>query len=123
MLVSTLRYLDLANAPQVTATSIFNGGSYLLSNQSWPLQVIEFTDELTGSLYQSSKTAKSSVGWNVHVSSRRSWYIRDLSHAPDHWADDGSGPWKLGARHWGTRKIPMTTGEVVSLHRHYMFKK
>jgi hypothetical protein len=121
--VSTLRYIDLAKVPQVTARSIFNGESCLLSNQSWPLQVIELTNKITDPLHQPRKTTQSSVGWNVQESGRRTWYVRDPSSAPNHSADDGSRPWKLGARQWGMRKIPMVTGEVGGLYSHYMFKK
>ncbi|KAJ5288417.1 hypothetical protein N7508_011192, partial [Penicillium antarcticum] len=121
--VSTLRYLDLAKVPKVTARSLFNEGSCLLSNQSWPLQVIEVTDKVTGYLSQPSKSLQSSVGWNAHESGRRSWYIRDMTSSPNHSVDDGSRPWKLGSRRWGMRKVPMSLGEVGGLYCHYMFKR
>lgn len=119
---STLCYLDLTKAPQVTARSIVNGSACLLSGPSWPLQVIELSSEVTGPLRQSSK-AQASVGWKVQESGRRSWYVRDSSSTPNHSVDDGSRPWKFGARWWGMRKVPVVPGEIGGLYGHYMFKK
>ncbi|KAJ6116144.1 hypothetical protein N7523_005588 [Penicillium sp. IBT 18751x] len=119
---STLCYLDLTKVPHVTAMSIVNGNDCLLNDQSWPLQVIELSSEVTGPLCQSSK-AQASVGWKVHKSGRRNWYVRDSSSTPSGWVDDGSRPWKLGARWWGMRKVPVVAGEISGLYSHYMFKK
>ncbi|KAJ6125933.1 hypothetical protein N7471_010426 [Penicillium samsonianum] len=96
---SILYYLDLATVPQVTVRSVFNEGScLLLSNQSWPLQVIKLTNEITLSLYQASKYRRTSVSWNIWGSGRRSWYVRDSSSALIRSVDDASGSWKLNSK-------------------------
>jgi hypothetical protein len=42
---------------------------------------------------------------------------------PNEPTDDGSRSWKMGARWWGMRKIPMAVGDVGGIYGHYMFKK
>ncbi|KAJ5318682.1 hypothetical protein N7476_005102 [Penicillium atrosanguineum] len=120
---SSLCYLDLSKIPHINARSIFTSGVCILSNQSWPLQAIELSDEVTSSLRRSSKVSQSSVGWNVQECGRRNWYVRDSLSAPRNSIDDGSRPWKCGARYWGMRKVPTVMGEVGGLYHHYMFKK
>lgn len=121
---STLCYLDLAKVPQMTIGAIFNTSScLLLSEQSYPLQVIEFSDKIITPLRERTKTQRVSVGWTVRDLGRRGWYVRDPASLPNEPLDDGSRSWKMGARWWGMRKIPMVTGDVGGIYGHYMFKK
>ncbi|KXG52978.1 uncharacterized protein PGRI_000280 [Penicillium griseofulvum] len=121
---STLCYLDLAKVPQMTIGAIFNTSAcLLLSNQSYPLQVVEFSDKIITPLRERAKTQRASVGWTVRDLGRRGWYVREPSSMPHEPSDDGARYWKMGARWWGMRKIPMAVGEVGGLYGHYMFKK
>ncbi|KAJ5983421.1 hypothetical protein N7481_005520 [Penicillium waksmanii] len=121
---STLCYLDLAKVPQMTIGAIFNTSScFLLSEQSYPLQVIEFSDKIITPLRERAKTQRVSVGWTVRDLGRRGWYVRDPASLPNEPLDDGYRYWKMGARWWGMRKIPMAVGDVGGIYGHYMFKK
>lgn len=121
---STLCYLDLAKVPQMTIGAIFNTNTcHLLSEKSYPLQVIEFSDKIITPLRERAKTHRSSVGWTVRELGRRGWYVRDPASIPHELVDDGSRFWKMGARWWGMRKIPVAVGDVGGLYGHYMFKK
>lgn len=121
---STLCYLDLAKVPQLTLGAIFNTGTCaLLTEESYPLQVIEFSDKIITPLRERSKTQRVSVGWTVRDLGRRGWYVRDPASMPNQPADDGFRSWKVGARWWGMRKIPMAVGDVGGIYGHYMFKK
>ncbi|KAJ5606192.1 hypothetical protein N7510_008973 [Penicillium lagena] len=121
---STLCYLDLAKVPQLTLGAIFNTATCaLLTGQSYPLQVIEFSDKIITPLRERSKTQRVSVGWTVRDLGRRGWYVRDPASMPDQPVDDGFRSWKVGARWWGMRKIPMAVGDVGGIYGHYMFKK
>ncbi|CAG8023405.1 unnamed protein product [Penicillium salamii] len=121
---STLCYLDLAKVPQMTIGAIFNTSTcLLLANQSYPLQVVEFSDKIITPLRERAKTQRVSVGWTVRDLGRRGWYVRDPASMPNEPLDDGARYWKMGARWWGSRKIPMVVGDVGGLYGHYMFKK
>ncbi|PYH45999.1 Leucine Rich Repeat domain protein [Aspergillus saccharolyticus JOP 1030-1] len=120
----TLRYLDLNKAPQLTIGTVFNPNAcVILSQQTYPLQVIEFSDKLIAPLRERARNAKTSPGWTVRELGRRGWYVRDPSSMPNYALDDGSRDWKMGARWWGMRKIPVAVGEVGGIYGHYMFKK
>lgn len=121
---STLRYLDLTKVAQISLSTIFNTGACLLvSERSYPLQVLEFSDKIISPLRERSKNSRSSTGWTVREIGRRGWYVRDPSSMPWHPPDDGARSWKVGARWWGMRKIPVAVGDVGGIYGHYMFKK
>lgn len=120
----SLCYLDLNKVPQLTIGTIFNTNTcLLLSQQSYPLQVIEFGDKIIAPLRERTKSNKSSSGWMVRELGRRGWYVRDPDSVPSRETDDGSRSWKMGARWWGMRKIPVAVGDVGGIYGHYMFKK
>ncbi|PLB55096.1 leucine rich repeat domain protein [Aspergillus steynii IBT 23096] len=119
----SLCYLDLTKASQLTLGTVFNTSScLLLSQQSYPLQVIEFHEKLIAPLRERTKTAKS-TGWTVRELGRRGWYVRDPASMTNETPDDGARTWKMGARWWGMRKIPVAVGDVGGIYGHYMFKK
>ncbi|KAG2419482.1 hypothetical protein HFD88_004278 [Aspergillus terreus] len=119
-----LCYLDLTKVNQLSLGTVFNTSAcLLLSPQSYPLQVIEFGDKLIAPLRERTKNARSSLGWTVRELGRRGWYVRDPASMPSQPVDDGSRCWKMGARWWGMRKIPVAVGDVGGIYGHYMFKK
>ncbi|KAH1390659.1 hypothetical protein KXW83_005951 [Aspergillus fumigatus] len=121
---SSLCYLDLNKVPQLSIGTIFNTNTcLLLSQQSYPLQVIEFSDKIIAPLRERVKNNRASSGWTVRELGRRGWYVRDPASMPNQVPDDGSRPWKMGARWWGMRKIPVAVGDVGGIYGHYMFKK
>ncbi|KAL4921769.1 hypothetical protein BDW62DRAFT_208322 [Aspergillus aurantiobrunneus] len=121
---SSLCYLDLTKVPKLSVGTVFNTNScLLLTKQSYPLQVIEFSDKLITPLREKPKNTKSSPDWTVRELGRRGWYVRDPASMPDTPIDDGSRSWKMGARWWGMRKIPVAVGDVGGLYGHYMFKR
>ncbi|KAL3456183.1 hypothetical protein BJX64DRAFT_48786 [Aspergillus heterothallicus] len=120
----TLCYLDLTKVPGLTVGVVFNTNTcLLLSKQSYPLQVIEFSDKLITPLREKPKNTKTSPDWTVRELGRRGWYVRDPASMPNIAIDDGSRCWKMGARWWGMRKIPVAVGDVGGLYGHYMFKR
>ena len=120
----SLCYMDLTKVPRLTIATLFNtNGCFLLSQQSYPLQVIEFSDKIIAPLQERTKNGKSSSGWMVRELGRRGWYVRDPDSIPSREPDDGSRSWKMGARWWGMRKIPVAVGDVGGIYGHYMFKK
>ncbi|KAI9375324.1 hypothetical protein BJX61DRAFT_539984 [Aspergillus egyptiacus] len=121
---STLCYLDLTKVPGLTVGIVFNTNACsLLSRQSYPLQVIEFSEKLITPLREKPKNTKTSPDWTVRELGRRGWYVRDPASMPNVPIDDGSRGWKMGARWWGMRKIPVAVGDVGGLYGHYMFKR
>ncbi|EAW10604.1 Leucine Rich Repeat domain protein [Aspergillus clavatus NRRL 1] len=121
---SSLCYLDLTKVPSLTIGTVFNTNAcLLLSQQSWPLQVIEFSDKIIAPLRERIKNNRPSSGWTIRELGRRGWYVRDPASMPSQAPDDGSRSWKMGARWWGMRKIPVAVGDVGGIYGHYMFKK
>ncbi|PGH18601.1 hypothetical protein AJ79_00380 [Helicocarpus griseus UAMH5409] len=124
---SQLRYLDLTKNPHVTQAALLNPKSCLLvTPHSYPLDVIELSEKIISPLRQRSRANKYGNGWLVRDLGRRGWYVREPMHnaqgKPVN-VDDGRRSWKMGARWWGTRKVPVAVGEVGGLYGHYMFKK
>lgn len=74
-------------------------------------------------------------GWVVREFGRRSWYVRGpgakgaaacgiAGSGCEQWnVDDGWRGWKMGAKWWGMRKIPVAVEDVGGLYGHYMFKR
>ncbi|KAI5284765.1 hypothetical protein KEM54_001095 [Ascosphaera aggregata] len=80
-------------------------------------------------------SARYGNGWVVRELGRRSWYVRGPGakgssecgipgSGCDPWhVDDGWRSWKMGAKWWGMRKIPVAVEDVGGLYGHYMFKR
>ncbi|EEH08090.1 leucine rich repeat domain-containing protein [Histoplasma capsulatum G186AR] len=126
---SQLCYLDLTKNPHVTQAALLNPKACLLvTPHSAPLDVIELSEKIISPLRQRSRLNKYGNGWLVRDLGRRGWYVRGpaLEARQGKLAakmDDGRRPWKMGARWWGMRKIPVAVGDVGGLYGHYMFKK
>ncbi|EEP80492.1 conserved hypothetical protein [Uncinocarpus reesii 1704] len=119
-----LRYLDLTKNPYLTQATLLNPKSCLLvTQQSYPLHVIELTERIITPLRQRSPRN----GWVVRDLGRRGWYVREPPTNPNDLKlmprDDGRRSWKMGARWWGMRKVPVCVGDVGGIYGHYMFKK
>lgn len=118
----SLHYLDLTRVPCLSLPTLFNPKAcVLVSPQSVPLEVLELSDKLINPLRERSKSGKS-IGWTVRELGRRGWYVREPGERLSP-ADDGSRSWKMGARWWGMRKIPVAVGDVGGIYGHYMFKR
>ncbi|KAI5296106.1 hypothetical protein KEM52_005637 [Ascosphaera acerosa] len=80
-------------------------------------------------------SARYGNGWVVRELGRRAWYVRGpgakgaaacgiAGSGCDQWSvDDGWRWWKMGAKWWGMRKIPVAVEDVGGLYGHYMFKR
>jgi len=126
---SNLRYLCLSGVSSVTPNNIiFPDTCALLNYDSFPLQVLEFSDKVLDGLKDRPMTSKK-LGWIVKTQARRGWYVRAGTGtlpggekiAKDLAADDGWRPWKMGGYWWGARKIPMAVGEVSGIYGYYAF--
>ncbi|EQL34494.1 hypothetical protein BDFG_03644 [Blastomyces dermatitidis ATCC 26199] len=126
---SQLRYIDLTRNPHVTQAALLNPKACLLvTPHSAPLDVIELSEKIISPLRQRSRANKYGNGWLVRDLGRRGWYVREPALGtrqgkPTVKPDDGRRSWKMGARWWGMRKIPVAVGDVGGLYGHYMFKK
>ncbi|KAL1964724.1 hypothetical protein VTN77DRAFT_6750 [Rasamsonia byssochlamydoides] len=118
-----LHYLDLTRVPSISLTTLLNPKScVLVSSQSVPLEVLELSDKLITPLRERAKPGKSN-GWTIRELGRRGWYVREPGADVPPRRDDGSRWWKMGARWWGMRKIPVAVGDVGGIYGHYMFKR
>ena len=117
-----LRYIDLNRNPYITQAALLNPKLCVLATAiSYPLDVIELSEKTINPLRQRNRS-----GWVVRDLGRRGWYVRAPPTDPNDKSlmpDDGHRSWKMGARWWGMRKIPVTVGDVGGLYGHYMFKK
>lgn len=116
-----LRYLDLTGIVNVSQASLFNSSCALLGPLTAPLEVLELGDTVISAL-RGSKATNKRRGWVVKDLGRRGWYVREPQPGQQN-GSDGRRGWKMGARWWGMRKIPMAWSEVSGLYGHYMFKK
>lgn len=116
-----LRYLDLTGIASVSQASLFGSSCALLGPLTVPLEVLELSDTVI-SVLRGSKATNKRRGWVVKDLGRRGWYVREPQPG-QHGGSNGRRSWKMGARWWGMRKIPVAWSEVGGLYGHYMFKK
>jgi hypothetical protein len=114
----SLRYVDLTGVASISQMSLMGSSCVLASPQSFPLEVIELGSDVITRLRNRSKSNKS-LGWVVKELGRRGWFVRQAAEGI---VDDGSRSWKMGARWWGTRKVPVAVQDVGGMYGHYMFK-
>lgn len=79
-------------------------------------------------------------GWTVMEAGRRYWLVRDMRGVAggtlpvgdgmrvgsrSEWKkrDEGDRAWKMGAKYWGMRKVPVARMEVGGMYGLYMFKR
>ena len=114
----SLRYLDLTGVASISQMSLTDPSCVVVSQQSSPLEVIEVGRDVISRLRDRSKSNRR-LGWVVKELGRRGWFVREALESN---GDDGSRPWKMGARWWGMRKLPVAVQDVGGMYGHYMFK-
>jgi hypothetical protein len=111
----SIRYLDLSdlNEQDLSLNTIFNDHSSLLNAGRRPLEVIEFS-EIAHKRLARSQTALGMTGWVAKEIQSRCWLV-------SMYPSDGHRAWKMGAKDWGMRKIPVAVAEVGGMFGTYMF--
>lgn len=142
-----LKHLDISDIEKADfdLMSIFSQRDSILREISWPLEVIEVSENMQD-LFEARKGLCQSRGWRIKEAGRRSWLVRDKdlvnlptqSFGPTQHKkvlqklkvdemkndkDDGTRPWKMGALSWGMRKIPVVNQDVSGMYGLYMFKR
>ncbi|KIW73752.1 hypothetical protein PV04_01845 [Phialophora macrospora] len=120
---STLRYLDLSLIPSVTQLSLSYSPASLLDQSTLPLEVIELGSDVLTEVKrrQGNIHGKTKPDWVVKELGRRGWYVRQPSSEAA--LDDGWRAWKMGARWWGMRKVPVVEQNVGGMYGYFMFKR
>ncbi|OCT53309.1 Leucine Rich Repeat domain protein [Cladophialophora carrionii] len=122
---STLRYLDLSLIPSVTQLSLSYSPSSLLDASTLPLEVIELGSDVLAEVKRRQgnirSSSKAKPEWVVKELGRRGWYVRQPNLEGT--VDDGWRPWKMGARWWGMRKVPVVEQDVGGMYGYFMFKR
>jgi hypothetical protein len=120
---STIRYLDLSGIKSVSQMSLSYSPSSLLGPDTLPLEVIELGPEVLQEIKRRNTHVKK-PDWVVKELGRRGWYVRQpLEDADSLVDDDGSRSWKMGARWWGMRKLPVVEQAVGGMYGYFMFKR
>ncbi|KAL8296364.1 hypothetical protein RB597_005780 [Gaeumannomyces tritici] len=114
----TVRYLDLSDmwGGELDASTLFND-SVLLQSVTEPLGVVEFSADVFKKVRKSTG-ALARYRWRVSEIHVRSWLVREGGDNED---DNGARHWKMGARYWGMRKVPVAKAEVGGMYGSYMF--
>jgi len=122
---STLRYIDLSLIPSVTQLSLSYSPTSLLDRSTLPLEVIELGSdvltEINRRLGNVRNKDRAKLEWVVKELGRRGWYVRQPTAGGP--VDDGWRSWKMGARWWGMRKVPMVEQDVGGMYGYFMFKR
>lgn len=117
---SAIRYLDLTDVKSVTQMSLSYSSDALTGTHTEPLEVIEVGSAVFEELKR--RTAKlKDPDWVVRELGRRGWFVRQPRGSASY--NDGSRPWKMGARWWGMRKIPMVSQESGGFYGYFAFKR
>ena len=120
---SSVRYIDLTDISSVTQMSLNYSPVSIKDKGSLPLEVIELSGTVLTEILRRNKNVKN-PDWTVKELGRRGWYVRaPESLPPSQETDDGYRSWKMGARWWGMRKIPMVEQEVGGMYGYFMFKR
>lgn len=121
---SSLRYVDLTDVKSVCKMSLNYSPVSIIGPESLPLEVIELGQSVLKDLDKSAKKLRE-PDWVVRELGRRGWYVRQKHLLPGGLAtpDDGYRQWKMGARWWGMRKIPMFEQETGGMYGYFMFKR
>ncbi|KAK5102077.1 hypothetical protein LTS08_004537 [Lithohypha guttulata] len=120
---SSLRYIDLTDISSVNQMSLCYSPMSIKNNASLPLEVIELGATVLTEIARRNKNVKN-PDWTVKELGRRGWYVRSPESLPKGVEpDDGYRSWKMGARWWGMRKLPMHQTETGGVYGYFMFKK
>lgn len=122
-LKSTLHYIDLTDVSSVNQMSLSYSPISIKDNHSLPLEVIELGNSVLTEIARRNKNIKN-PDWTVKELGRRGWYVRSVDSLPASCKpDDGNRSWKMGARWWGMRKLPVVTQDVGGMYGYFMFKR
>ncbi|KAL1903390.1 hypothetical protein Sste5346_000016 [Sporothrix stenoceras] len=134
-----LRYLDISDmeVENFNLTSLLIDG-LLLSQKTWPLEVIEVSDPVFKRVSKSNN-ALHRMGWRQSEIGSRSWLVRGSPRSSVQSSrgrsslpgsvcirgtfamENGQRKWKMGAQSWGMRKIPVAHAKVGGMYGSYMF--
>lgn len=117
---TTLRYIDLTDIKSVTQMSLSYSPTALTGPHTEPLEVVEVGGSVLEELKRRTAKVKNPE-WVVRELGRRGWYVRQPK--PEKVLDDGSRSWKMGARWWGMRKVPVVNADVGGMYGYFMFKR
>lgn len=117
----TIRYIDLTDIKSVTQMSLSYSPSSLTGTDTLPLEVVELGQDVLQEVKRRNAHVKN-PDWVVKELGRRGWFVRQ-PQAGDTAPDDGSRTWKMGARWWGMRKLPMVEQDVGGMYGYFMFKR
>lgn len=122
-LKSALRYIDLTDISSVSQMSLSYSPISIKDNRSLPLEVIELGSTVLTEITRRNKNVKN-PDWTVKELGRRGWCVRSASSLPRCYKlDDGYRSWKMGARWWGMRKLPVVNQDVGGMYGYFMFKR
>lgn len=121
---SSLRYIDLTDIASVSKMSLTYSPNTIIGNESVPLEVIELSASVITDISKSIKRQKDPE-WTIRELGRRGWFVRQTGLLPKwlYTPDDGYRNWKMGARWWGMRKIPMFEQNTGGMYGYFMFKR
>jgi hypothetical protein len=117
----TIRYIDLTDIKSVTQMSLSYSPSSLTGTDTLPLEVVELGQDVLQEVKRRNAHVKN-PDWVVKELGRRGWFVRQ-PQASDATPDDGSRAWKMGARWWGMRKVPVVEQDVGGMYGYFMFKR
>ena len=118
----SLRYIDLTDVPSVDQVSLQLSKDGLATDYTIPLEVIELSESVLECLKKANKSVKN-PDWTVRELGRRGWFVRQPQPGSSRPNDDGMRPWKMGARWWGMRKVPVAEQDVGGMYGFYAFKR
>lgn len=122
-LKSALRYIDLTDIASVSQMSLSYSPISIKDERSLPLEVIELSTVVLTEISRRNKNVKNPE-WTVKELGRRGWCVRSPASLPKSYKlDDGYRSWKMGARWWGMRKVPMVNQDVGGMYGYFMFKR
>ncbi|EXJ88993.1 hypothetical protein A1O3_02057 [Capronia epimyces CBS 606.96] len=119
---TAIRYLDLSDISSVTQMSLSYSPSSLVGTDTLPLEVVELGPDVLQEIKRRNAHIKR-PDWVVKELGRRGWFVRQPIEGGVEAIDDGWRPWKMGARWWGMRKVPMVDQDVGGMYGYFMFKR
>ncbi|MCJ1328147.1 hypothetical protein MMC10_004822 [Thelotrema lepadinum] len=128
--------IDAPSPFSTTTSTAHQPTPFLLTPSTSPLEVLELSAPVLSSLKSTHATNKR-YGWLVKELGRRGWYVREKGSADvgegngngsglggmEGGRRDGARWWKMGARSWGMRKVPVVTADVGGFYGFCMFRK
>ncbi|PNH43613.1 hypothetical protein VD0004_g3917 [Verticillium dahliae] len=111
-----LRYVDFSDlwGSELDLVDLFSKKCNLLQATSNPLEVIEVSEQSFKPLSRNKTLER--IGWTLQEIGSRCWMVRLHKDG-----DRGHRWWKMGADHWGMRKIPVARADVGGMYGSFMF--